>query len=231
MKKLCILIFTIFLFGSCSDKNREVNMKSSMEAGSSVEISEKAIEDFWALYRKVEKDFLKSYNAGDKYQNKYLFQLNEELKKMDINLEMEIKQNTKDKRVLTLTSNGIPELFPAIIKIAKKAPKGSLWKIEALRQRVELPILVEYKDMIMSSETLEFAYRKREDNKIDLEVVYPVVTEDSLFITYIFIDGLLGEFDASKYIGEIIISDKKNPDEQYFPLNSLRETVDKSLKK
>ncbi len=231
MKKF-LFLFLFFLVISCGSKKDEINVRSgitNMETSGNIEIKQEDIDNFWTLYSKREKNLLESFNNGDKYQNKDLAALNDELKKIDASLEIEIKPNTKEKRILTITANGIPELFPAVIKVAKAAPKNKLWNIEALRQRADLPVQIEYKDTILDSESTEFSYEMR-DNKIDLKIYYPENTEDNLVITYVFLDGIIGEYDTAKHIGGLELINKKESDKKYYPLNELRSVVDK-LKK
>lgn len=229
MKKLLFLFFLLLVI-SCENKKDEINVRSGItntDTSGSTEIKDEDVNNFWNLYLKSEKNLLSSFNEGDKYQNKDIAALNNELKKIDASLEIEIKPNTKDKRVLTITANGISELFPAVIKIAKTAPKNRDWDIEALRQRAELPIQIEYKDSILDSDNTEFSYEIRDDKKIDLKVYYPNNTEDNLVITYIFLDGIIGEYDTTKYIGGLELINSKDPNSKYYSFNDLRKVVDK----
>ncbi|MBP9477472.1 MAG: hypothetical protein KBF12_02535 [Sebaldella sp.] len=228
MKKLLFLFFLLLVI-SCENKKDEINVRSGItntEAAGSAEIKNEDVNNFWKLYSKSEKNLLSSFNEGDKYQNKDIAALNEELKKIDESLEIEIKPNTKEKRVLTITANGIPELFPAVIKIAKMAPKDRVWNIEALRQRAELPIQIEYKDSILDSNDTEFSYEVRDNKKIDLKVYYPNNAEDNLVITYIFLDGIIGEYDTAKYISGLELINSKDSNNKYYSLNDLRKVVD-----
>ena len=231
MKKIiCLFLFLILL--SCGKENKEINIRSglgSVDGGSERMLKEEDIRAFWGLYSKTEKQMLDSFNEGDKYQNKYIAELDSKLKDMDPSLSVEIKPNTDEERVITFTANGIPELFPAVIKIAKAAPKERLWKIEALKQRVELPVVIDYKGTLMDSKTVEFAYKKSDDGRLELVFYYPVSTEDNLYITYIFLDGIIGEYDTSKYIKNIEFSSEK--DQTYQPVENLRNILDNEIKK
>lgn len=225
MKKIIFLIFLLFLL-SCKKETSETVIRAGIENSGNIEVENKDIDNFWALYSKVEKPMLESFDEGDMYQNKYISELDGDLKKIDPSLSIEIKPNTKEQRVLTITANGIPELFPAVIKIAKKAPENRLWKIEALKQRVELPVIIDYMGTVLDSKTVEFSYNKREDDRIDIEVFYPENTKDNLHMTYIFLDGIIGEYDTSKYIGSIDLVEKKSVGKEYQPLENLRRLLD-----
>ena len=231
MKKIICLFFLLLLF-SCGKENKEINIRSGLDSidssGSMPEIQQENIRDFWDLYSKTEKQMLDSFNEGDKYQNKYIAGLDEKIKEMDPSLSVEIKPNTDKERVLTITAGGIPELFPAVIKIAKAAPKDRLWKIEALKQRVKLPIMIDYKGTILDSETVEFTYKKSDDGRLELTLYYPSVTDDNLYITYIFLDGIIGEYDTAKYIRNIEFTAEK--DSAYQPLENLRNILDNEIK-
>ena len=231
MKKIICLFFLLLLF-SCGKENKEVNIRSGLDStessGAVQEIKQEDIKDFWDLYSKTEKQMLDSFNEGDKYQNKYIAALDEKIKEMDPSLSVEIKPNTDKERVLTITAGGIPELFPAVIKIAKAAPKDRLWKIEALKQRVKLPIIQDHKGTILDSETVEFTYKKSDDGRLELTLYYPSVTDDNLYITYIFLDGIIGEYDTAKYIRNIEFTAEK--DDTYQPLENLRNILDNEIK-
>ncbi len=231
MKKIICLFFLLLLF-SCGKENKEINIRSGLDSidsiGSVQEIKQEDIKDFWDLYSKTEKQILDSFNEGDKYQNKYIADLDDKIREIDPSLSVEIKPNTDKDRVLTITANGIPELFPVVIKIAKAAPKDRLWKIEALKQRVELPIIIDYKGTILDSKTVEFTYKKSDDGRLELTVYYPLVTDDNLYITYIFLDGIIGEYDTARYIKNIEFATKKN--RAYRPLENLRNVLDNEIK-
>lgn len=230
MKKIIFLFFFLMLL-SCKKEINETAVRSGIENLESIEIKDKDIDNFWNLYSKLEKQMLESFDNGDKYQNKYISDLDGELKKIDPSLSIEIKPNTKENRVLIITANGIPELFPAVIKIAKKAPENRLWKIEALKQRVELPVIIDYMGTVLDSKTVEFSYDEREDGRIDIEIFYPENTKDNLHMTYIFLDGIIGEYDTSKYIGSIDLTDKKSDGKKYQSLEEIRKILDeKKLK-
>ncbi len=231
MKKIICLFFLLLLF-SCGKENKEVNIRSGLDStessGMMQDIKQEDIKDFWDLYSKTEKQMLDSFNEGDKYQNKYIAALDEKIKEIDPSLSVEIKPNTDKERVLTITAGGIPELFPAVIKIAKAAPKDRLWKIEALKQRVKLPIMIDYKGTILDSETVKFTYKKSDDGRLELTLYYPSVTDDNLYITYIFLDGIIGEYDTAKYIRNIEFTAEK--DNTYQPLENLRNILDNEIK-
>lgn len=231
MKKIICLFFLLLLF-SCGKENKEVNIRSGLDStessGTMQDIKQEDIKDFWDLYSKTEKQMLDSFNEGDKYQNKYIAALDEKIKEIDPSLSVEIKPNTDKERVLTITAGGIPELFPAVIKIAKAAPKDRLWKIEALKQRVKLPIMIDYKGTILDSETVKFTYKKSDDGRLELTLYYPSVTDDNLYITYIFLDGIIGEYDTAKYIRNIEFTAEK--DDTYQPLENLRNILDNEIK-
>ena len=231
MKKIICLFFLLLLF-SCGKENKEVNIRSGLDStessGTMQDIKQEDIKDFWDLYSKTEKQMLDSFNEGDKYQNKYIAALDEKINEIDPSLSVEIKPNTDKERVLTITAGGIPELFPAVIKIAKAAPKDRLWKIEALKQRVKLPIMIDYKGTILDSETVKFTYKKSDDGRLELTLYYPSVTDDNLYITYIFLDGIIGEYDTAKYIRNIEFTAEK--DDTYQPLENLRNILDNEIK-
>ena len=231
MKKI-ICLFLLLLLLSCGKENKEINIRSGLDnmngSGSVQEIKEEDIKDFWDLYSKTEKQMLDSFNEGDKYQNKYIADLDDKLREIDPSLSVEIKPNTDKERILTITASGIPELFPVVIKIAKAAPKERLWKIEALKQRVKLPVIIDYKGIILDSKTVEFAYKKSDDGRLELVIHYPSATEDNLYITYIFLDGIIGEYDTSKYIKNIEFSTEK--DNTYQSLENLRSILDNEIK-
>ena len=231
MKKIICLFFLLLLL-SCEKENKEINIRSGLGNvdGNSLgrDLKEEDIRAFWGLYSKTEKQMLESFNEGDKYQNKYIADLDNKIKEIDPSLSVEIKPNTEKKRVITFTANGIPELFPAVIKIAKAAPKDRLWEIEALKQRAELPIVIDYKGMLLDSKTVEFAYKKSDDGRLELTLYYPSNAEDNLYITYIFLDGIIGEYDTSKYIKNIEFSSEK--DDTYQPVENLRNILDNEIK-
>ena len=228
MKKVLFFLF-FFLLVACK-KNQDMNLITGIEDSAIIEIKDEDIDQFWKLYSENEEILLNSYNDGDIYQNKHILRLDEQIKKIDPSLSLEIKPNTKENRVLIITANGIPELFPAVIKIAKKAPEKKLWKIEALKQRVELPIIIDYNNMILDSRDIEVSYSKREDKRLDIEVIYPENTNDNLYITYIFLDGIIGEYDTSRYISSISIGTTKQQDKTYQTIESLRKVIDEEVK-
>lgn len=231
MKKI-ICFFLLLLLVSCGKDNKEINIRSGLEgmngSDSMQDIKQEDIKDFWDLYSKTEKQMLDSFNEGDKYQNKYIADLDNKIRDIDPSLSVEIKPNTDKERVLTITANGIPELFPAVIKIAKAAPKDRLWKIEALKQRVKLPVIIDYKGTLLDSKTVEFTYKKSDDGRLELTLYYPAVADDNLYITYIFLDGIIGEYDTSKYIKNIEFTTEKNS--TYQPLENLRSILDNEIK-
>ena len=75
---------------------------------------------------------------------------------------------------------------------------------------------------------MEFAYKKSDDGRLELVIHYPSATEDNLYITYIFLDGIIGEYDTSKYIKNIEFSTEK--DNTYQSLENLRSILDNEIK-
>ena len=190
------------------------------------------IEKFWTWFNANEKRLRKFEEDPDKYLSEVLAQA----KKIKAGLAIEFEPPKNGVINMTISADGVRELFEIVQTIVDKAPKIEGWKFLAFRQR-------------MSPEQIKGMKLKAEGHELDPNKMkfLPMITGDTLdIIIYVkgvteenynqvayggllLLDNILGEYDCVKKVRSYDFHDmpknKKKLDD-LLPLLDIASYVD-----
>ncbi|WP_299529233.1 hypothetical protein [Ulvibacterium sp.] len=156
--------------------------------------------------------------------------LTQKLKSVHPDLVWEIGEleNIK-KKELTISADGLKEVFPAVLELTEAAPEIPKWNIIAFRQRIPGDDLgIQMEDFSISYKDIYFNH-VQENNLIGLELYIKNYTEKGYQQNAIFIlmDALLGEYDTETKIDWIEWHGLEEGDTtNLLPFRELRDIVD-----
>jgi hypothetical protein len=190
-------------------------------------------QKFWNWFEKNNEKFLE--NVDNIELRESLFEeLTIELHKINKELTFEFSPiNENGIRELTISADGLKEVFPYVIKLVETAPEIPNWKINAFRQRVPGNDLeISFGDFSIKYSDIYFKYAEDGD-KIGL-VLYVRNFDNSgrsKNIIYILLDSLIGEYDVETLISWIEWEKLDESEiETLIPLVELRDLIDKAKK-
>lgn len=213
MKNRILILLLLMIFSACAKLSKE--------------------QKFWNWFEKNNEKFLE--NVDNIELRESLFEeLTIELHKINKELTFEFSPiNENGIRELTISADGLKEVFPYVIKLVETAPEIPNWKINAFRQRVPGNDLeISFGDFSIKYSDIYFKYAEDGD-KIGL-VLYVRNFDNSgrsKNIIYILLDSLIGEYDVETLISWIEWEKLDESDiETLIPLVELRDLIDKTKK-
>ena len=163
-------------------------------------------EAFWAWF--VENtDFLKQHDTN---QDPVLDEVERRLHEVHKGLVFEIGQASDGIYDFIVSADGIQEVFPAVVELAKAAPRIEGWRIISFRPRMP-----DMQDRILNYGGLALTYgdiwyrSEEQGDKLGLSLFIRALTDENREIlhvsAYLMLDAALGEFDVETKIGSIEI--------------------------
>ena len=195
---------------------------------------QKKIAEFWSWFLKNEP--LLYYGTEHKDERTdVLFQINEQLKKINKHLVFELSPILEGEfKEFIVSADGIKEAFNPVRLLIRYAPKHLNWHFIAFRPRLES------NELSVSMGTIDFSYKDlffryvltENEFGIELNVRNFKQTAWEKNALFILLDALIGEYDAATEIDwvEWTVLDEKEEDE-LFPFVELRNLVDERKKK
>jgi len=157
------------------------------------------IEKFWTWFKENEKR-LKKFEQNP---NKYLSEILAQAKKIQAGLAIEFEPPKNGVINMTVSADGVRELFEIVQNIVDKAPKIDGWKFIAFRQRMNLELV---KAMKLNAGGDELDPNKMRffpmiaDDTLDIIIHIKGVTEENYNqVAYgglLLLDNILGEYDC-----------------------------------
>lgn len=187
-------------------------------------------EKFWNWFEKNQETYY-SEIENLKIREEIFNELTKNLKKVNEDLVFEFSPIHEDNvRELTISAEGIKELFPIVEKLIEKAPKLKNWKFNAFRQRIPGDDFeIQYGDLKIGYS--DIYYRSENDNGklgIELNIKNYDGKGQTQNAIYILLDGLIGEYDVTTKIEWIEwIKLDKNEIKNLKPIIELRNEIDK----
>lgn len=181
-------------------------------------------QKFWEWFRKNEDKF---YHMTVHDREDLFDLLGEQLHKIheDLVFEFNVKPDENGIREMVISADGLSELIPYVIKVVNIAPKMDRWKIIAFRQRMDEDIEINYKDYIISADTIYFNYQFSEDGtQIDATLFIKEYEEDMVGAIYLLLDSLLGEFEVMTKLRYLEFAELINED-QLIPLKKIPDIL------
>jgi hypothetical protein len=164
---------------------------------------EDQVENFWTWFKENEMR-LRNFESDPA---KYLGEISEKTKKIRDGLAIELEPPQNGVINMTISADGVEELFPVVESIVSKAPAIRTWKFIAFRQRMPAD---KVKSMILKADNHELDPNKMKfypvmnGNALDIIVFVAGVTENNYNeIAYgglLLLDNLLGEYDCVKKV-------------------------------
>lgn len=215
MRNLSIvyILFSVLLIFGCAQKSQE--------------------EIFWNWFIKNNSIYFENATTLDP-NSELANKLTAKLKSVHPELVWEIGQlDDKENLELTISADGLKDVFPAVIRLTEAAPEIPNWKITSFRQRVSGDDLgIQMADFSISYKDIYF-HHVPENNLIGLELYIKDYTGGDLQQNAVFIlmDALLGEYDTETRISWIDWYDLKKKDTtNLLPFRELRNIVDQVKK-
>jgi hypothetical protein len=157
------------------------------------------IEAFWTWFQENEKDW-KNFQSNP---DRVLKAIMAKGSKIEKGLAFELEPPKKDTVNMTISADGIKDIFPLVLDIVARAPKLEGWNFIAFRQRMSQE---QIKGMILKSGPLELNPNKMKfaevisGDTLDLIIYAEGVTEQNYNqVSYgglLLMDNLLGEYDC-----------------------------------
>ena len=186
-------------------------------------------EKFWNWFVKNQSTYYT--DVGNKKVEEQIFnELSSQLVKINEELVFEFSPiHENGIRELTISSEGIAEVFPIIENLIEKAPELENWQFNAFRQRIPGDNFeIQFGDLKIGYSDLYFKFGYDND-KIGIELNIrnydgEASTQNAI---YILLDGLIGEYDVTTSIGwiEWVKLDEDNISNLH-PITHLRKVID-----
>ena len=190
------------------------------------------IEKFWAWFTENEKRLRKFEEDPDKYLSEVLAQS----RKIKAGLAIEFELPKNGIINMTVSADGVRELFKIVQTIVDKAPKIDGWKFIAFRQRMS-PEQVKEMKLNTGSDNLDpdkiKFFPMISGDTLDIIIYIKGVTEENYNqVAYgglLLLDNILGEYDCvtkvRSYDFHEMPKNKKEPDD-LLPLLEIASYVD-----
>ncbi len=157
------------------------------------------IENFWTWFSENEKTYRSFQDNPDKYLNELLAKA----KKIAGGLAIELEPPKDGIINMTISADGVADLFPTVQQIVDKAPKINGWKFYAFRQRMPAD---KVKGMVLKAQNHELNPDKMKfspivnGDSIDIIIYADNITEENYNqVAYgglMLVDNILGEYDC-----------------------------------
>lgn len=190
------------------------------------------IENFWTWFAENEKTYRNFHDNPDKYLNELL----SNAKKISDGLAIELEPPKDGVINMTISADGVIDLFPVVQQIVEKAPKISGWKFYAFRQRMPVD---KVKGMVLKAQNHELNPDKMKftpivtGDTLGIIIYADDITEDNYNqVAYgglMLVDNILGEYDCVTKVRSYDFHNMPpNADNltDLFPLLELAEYVD-----
>jgi hypothetical protein len=194
------------------------------------------IEKFWNWFSENEKNLRNFESNPDKYLNEILTKG----KSIESGLAFELEPPTDGIINMTISADGVKELFPLVEEIVSNSPKINGWNFIAFRQRMSQE---QVKGMILKSENHELNpsemkfFPMLEGNNLDIIIYIKGVTEENYNqVAYgglLLLDNILGEYDCVTKVRSYDFHNMPTTEQELNelkPLLELAEYVDKVKK-
>jgi len=185
------------------------------------------VEAFWRWFLQHEENLL----CFEVDQERIFDELMAELQKVDPNLCFEFGPKETE-REFVISAGGIKASFPAVVSLAKAAPKLDRWRVTAFRpRRVTLnPIELGGKHM----DPADVQFTLLDNGKIaGIYLFMPDFREDDIDlkqIGYLLLDEALGEFDVETRLGLVkMLAINARTDGDRYPLTDLARLFDQMV--
>lgn len=157
------------------------------------------IEAFWTWFQENEKDFRDFQRNPDRVLKAIISKGS----KIESGLAFELEPPRNNSINLTISADGVKDIFPVVEEIVARSPKLEGWNFIAFRQRMSQ---AQIKGMILKSGPLELNPNKMkfaeiiDGDMLDLIIYAEGVTEENYNqVSYgglLLMDNLLGEYDC-----------------------------------
>ena len=185
-------------------------------------------ENFWKWFTQHEVELFEFDPDAEAEREKLFDELATELQEVDRDLAFEF--GPKDAvREFIISAGGIQRAFPAVVALAKAAPKLHRWHVIAFRPR-RLPIHpIDFQDRHVDPNNVYFTLLDN-GKTAGLYLFIPGFQENDVAlksIGYLLLDEALGEFDVEKRLGLFkILSPEVRTDGERHRLPELPELFD-----
>ena len=169
--------------------------------------------------------------------DKYLNEISKEAKKIQSGLVIELEPPKNNLITMTISADGVRELFIIVKTIIDKAPKMDGWNFIAFRQRIDSDkvkgMTVKLGNYKLNPQSIKF-FPMPDVDTLDVIIYIKGVTEENYNdIAYgglLLIDNILGEYDCVTKIRTYDFHNmptKKQELDNLFPLLDLAAYVDR----
>ena len=181
-------------------------------------------EEFWSWFKKNENMLLNFEAERERVFDK----LSVQLAKVDPDLTFEFGP-PEERREFVISAGGLKRAFPAVIALADAAPKLAAWRFTAFRPRRSADCTIKIGKRSVAPEDVQFTLLD-DGEKAGLYLFLPGFRDgDSTLgqIGYLFLDGVLGEFDVEMRLGLIkMLPPEAVTQGDRYPLTELPELFD-----
>jgi len=181
---------------------------------------------FWKWFVENEE----RYYMMPQYDQEMFSEFSEQIQKVHPGLVFDFgPRNTDGKRELTISADGIRDVFESVSSLVHTAPLLDRWIFNAFRKPLDNDdVQIQFGDITIGYGDIYFRYQD-DGGKLALELNIRGFQETSEFQNAIFIlmDALIGEYDMETKIGYIeMISLDEGMVDELLPIISARALID-----
>jgi len=187
------------------------------------------VEKFWTWFRENEKELTDFQKDPDRY----LSQILSHAKKIAAGLAIELEPPVNGTINMTISADGVSNLFETVVNIIDKAPTIDGWNFIAFRQRIDSELL---KTMKLNAGGRELDPQQMkflpiiDGDSLDMIIYVKGVTEDNYtdiaYAGLLLLDNILGEYDCVMKVGKYDFHDMPGKKEELADLHPLLEIAD-----
>jgi hypothetical protein len=160
-------------------------------------------EEFWEWFSENEVELFMAEDTDDTL----MYELTKRLQKVNQGLSFEFSSSIDGKKIMAISANGNPALFPLIIKLTNEIKLLTKWIVVPFRKRIEniSDCAIRLGDIVIKASDVYYTY-KHFNSRIDLDLYVAGVDEINSDIengVFFLLDSTIGEFDAVTLLGDI----------------------------
>jgi hypothetical protein len=186
--------------------------------------------DFWAWFKKNERQFFKAVNKGDDIEVEFFDKLSPKLGELMEGYFFLTGMLDEKTAELILTADGNIKNIVFVEELVHAAPAISGWKFTALKPATDIKnVAITMAGYTFDSDTLSFYSNDHKNfpDEIDITIIHRDFNEDDKSSitngTYIFLDNYLGELNSVTTIDNVIVNGKKDAGKELIPIEKLKD--------
>lgn len=185
-------------------------------------------QEFWTWFQQNEKDFYKIVKEYKNVNRDCLSPIIEKIQLLNLELVCQVGMENDDTADLVITADGDVKQFIFVDEIIAAAPKLSNWVFTNLKQVTNIDARISMYGYDFDAESISFYSNPKKDypDEIDITLVHKNYNDDNkekiATGTFLFLDNLLGEFEAATLIDSMDVKGFEKDSPELIPIEKLQ---------